>query len=261
MNFRIQLDIFLGPVDLLMYLVRRHELEVIDVPIAKITDQYLTFLDIIGQIDVNAVAEFLEVASTLIELKSQQALPGEEEITEPLEDPRQDVVRRLLEYKQFRDAASVLEERGRAWRERYARRAFSSALRERKLDEQPIHEVELWDLVSAFGRVLKSRAGGSGPENIRYDETPIHVYMRQIGDRLLREEQIAFTELFAGDCRRPALVGMFLAVLELVRHQHARATQPELFGEIWIAPGDEPLPTTLNIVGDYEHGGEQRAAA
>jgi segregation and condensation protein A len=109
--------------------------------------------------------------------------------------------------------------------------------------------------------VLKSRAGGTGPENIRYDETPIHVYMQRIGDRLARDGQVAFTALFAEDCKRPTLVGMFLAVLELVRHHHARATQQELFGEIWIAPGDEPLPAELGVIDNYDHGGERLAAA
>jgi segregation and condensation protein A len=261
MNFRVQLDMFLGPLDLLFYLVRKHELEVVELPIARITEQYVESLNIVGQIDVNAVGEFLEVASTLIELKSRSVLPGEEEIDEPLNDPRQDVVRRLLEFKQYRDAASILEERGRAWRERYPRRANSQPSRARRLDEQPIQEVELWDLVSAFGRVLKSKAGTSGPENIRYDDTPIHVYMQRISDRLVREGELAFTDLFADDCQRPVLVGTFLAVLELVRHHHAQATQPELFGEIWIALGEEPLPAELGVVDEYEHGGDRRAAA
>jgi segregation and condensation protein A len=252
MYFQVKLDIFLGPVDLLLYLVRKHELDVVEIPIARVAEQYLEFLAILEQIDVDAVGDFLEMASTLIEIKARSVLPAEEEVEEPLDDPRQELVRRLLEFKQYRDAASMLEELGRQRRDRYARRAVDGPRRTPSLDEQPIAEVELWDLVSAFGRVLKARFAAGGPENIRYDETPIHVYMQQIGERLTRDGRVAFTKLFDGPKARPTLVGMFLAVLELVRHQHARATQLEMFGEIWLEPGDEPLGANFSIADDDE---------
>ena len=120
----------------------------------------------------------------LIEIKSRMVLPGEEEVEQELEDPRQELVRRLLEYKQYRDAASMLEERSREWRERYPRMANDMSARPIEPHEQPIHEVELWDLVSAFGRVLKAKQATRGPENIRYDDTPIHVFMQRIDERL-----------------------------------------------------------------------------
>ena len=123
MRFSVHLDIFDGPLDLLLYLVRKHELDVADIPTAAVTDQFLSYLDVIQQLDVDGVGEFLEIASTLIEIKSRQMLPGEEEVAEELADPRNELVRRLLEFKQLRDAASMLEERGRAWQDRFARRA------------------------------------------------------------------------------------------------------------------------------------------
>jgi segregation and condensation protein A len=160
----------------------------------------------------------------------------------------------LLEYKQYRDAASILEERSREWQERYPRLTNDSSNRSLAPDEQPIQEVELWDLVSAFGRVLKARHAVQGPESIRYDETPIHVYMQRIDERLRREGRVAFTAFFETAVHKTALLGMFLAMLELVRHQHALAAQPELFGEIWLEAGAEPLPAELAAVSDYEHG-------
>jgi segregation and condensation protein A len=172
-------------------------------------------------------------------------LPGDEEVEEELEDPRQELVRRLLEYKQYRDAASMLEERSREWRERFPRMASDLPVRQMSPDEQPIREVELWDLVSAFGRVLKEKNALSGPESIRYDDTPIHVYMQRIDERLGRDGRVAFTAFFDAAVHKSTLVGMFLAVLELVRHQHARAAQPELFGEIWLERGETPLPAEL----------------
>jgi segregation and condensation protein A len=184
-------------------------------------------------------------------------LPADEEVQDELDDPRQELVRRLLEYKQYRDAASMLEERSREWRERFPRQASDLPMRAFSPDQQPIQEVELWDLVSAFGRVLKEKHAVTGPESIRYDETPIHVYMRQIDERLRRDGRTAFTTFFEASVHKSALVGMFLAVLELVRHQHARAAQLNLFGEIWLESGDVPLPQEIAVVADYDHGGSR----
>ncbi len=253
MHFRVDLDIFRGPLDLLLYLVRKHELDVSDIRVAKITEQFLEYISVLEQIDVDAVGDFLEVASLLIEIKSNMVLPGEEPVADELEDPRQELVRRLLEYKQYRDAASMLEERSREWRERFPRLANDLPGRNVSLDQQPIQEVELWDLVSAFGRVLKAKHAVAGPESIRYDDTPIHIYMRRIDERLRRDGRVAFTGFFENSVHKSTLVGMFLAVLELVRHQHARAAQPELFGEIWLELGEQPLPAELAVVTDYEH--------
>lgn len=243
MDFRIDLDIFRGPLDLLLYLVRKHEVEIVDIPIATITDQYLEYLAVLEQLDVNTVGDFLEMASTLIEIKSRMVLPrgGEEE--EVVEDPRQDLVKRLLEYKQFKDAASMLDERGRAWQERFGRLASDLPPRARNLAEEPIQELELWDLVSAFGRVMRDYHVPT-PSNIVYDETPIHVYMSRIHERLRQSGRIAFGDLFEPGMHKSALIGMFLAVLELVRHHGVHAEQQELHAEIWLCASDamsEPL--------------------
>jgi segregation and condensation protein A len=253
MPFRVELEIFRGPLDLLLYLVRKQELDVVDIRISAVTEQFLEYIAVLEQIDVDAVGDFLEVASLLIEMKSRDVLPGDEEVADELEDPRKELVRRLLEYKQYRDAASILEERSREWRERYPRIAIDLPGRNLSPDRQPLQEVELWDLVSAFGRVLKAKHAQSGPESIRYDETPIHIYMQRIDERLRRERRVGFTQFFEDAVHKSTLVGMFLAVLELVRHQHARAAQPELFGEIWLEPGETPLPADLKVVADYEH--------
>jgi segregation and condensation protein A len=106
--------------------------------------------------------------------------------------------------------------------------------------------------------VLKAKHAVSGPESIRYDETPIQVYMQRIDERLRRERRVAFTMFFEKAVHKSTLVGMFLAVLELVRHQHARAAQQELFGEIWLEPGDNPLPAELAAVGDDDGTANER---
>src|SRR5688572_9647103 len=117
MDFRVELDSFRGPLDLLLYLVRKHEMEITDIPISVIAEQYLAHLDVLTALDVNAVGDFLDLASSLIEIKSRLVLPrgGEEE--EVWEDPRHELVERLLEYKKYKDAASMIEERSRDWQQ------------------------------------------------------------------------------------------------------------------------------------------------
>lgn len=255
MDFRVDLDIFRGPLDLLLYLVRKHEVEIVDIPVATITDQYLEYLAVLEQLDVGAVGDFLGLASTLMEIKSQQLLPRGDEVEDGLEDPRQELVRRLLEYKRYRDAASILEERSRSWQQHYPRLSSDLPPRERNPAEEPIHEVELWDLVSAFGRIIRDTEA-SKPSNIVYDDTPIHVYMGRIHARLLQRGRLAFSDLFQPGMHRSTLVGIFLAVLELVNHQRVRVEQNSLFSEIWILPNLECTePLDLSNVDSYDHPG------
>ena len=253
MDFRVDLNIFRGPLDLLLYLVRKHEVEIVDIPIATITDQYLEYLTVLGQLDVNAVGDFLAMAALLIEIKSQQVLPRADEVEEELDDPRQELVRRLLEYKRYRDAASILEERSRDWQQHYPRLANDLPGRNRNLAEEPIHEVELWDLVSAFGRIIRENVAVK-PSSIVYDDTPIQVHMARIHARLIERGHLAFSDLFDSSMHKSAMVGMFLAVLELVRHHHIRVDQNDLFSEIWLLPNPECAgPLDLSNVDEYEH--------
>ena len=235
MRFRVQLDMFAGPLDLLWYLVRKQELDILDIPIARVTEQYLEMLTVLEVIDVNAVGDFLELATRLMEIKSKLMLPRheEEETEEQVEDPRQDIVQRLLDYKKYKDAASMLAERGQLWQQRFARRANDMPTGGVDPLEQEIHEVELWDLVSAFARVVRDNAAAT-PKAIRYDDTPIEVYMDRIRERLATEGRLAFSSLFEVGMIRSQMIGIFLAVLELIRHHHVQVEQPELFGEIWV---------------------------
>src|SRR3954466_16183685 len=155
MDFRVQLEVFRGPLDLLLFLVRKHELDVRDLPIALITDQYLQHLELLAQLDVNEVGDFLELASTLIEIKSQLVLPRGGEEAELWDDPRDQLVERLLEYKKYKDAACMLDERSRDWQQHHPRLADGVPRGAPAPAGQPIREVELWDLVSAMGRILR----------------------------------------------------------------------------------------------------------
>jgi segregation and condensation protein A len=250
MSFNVQIDIFRGPLDLLLYLVRKHEVAITDIPICAITDQYLAYMDVLQQLDVNAVGDFLDLASTLIEIKSRMVLPRGDEEEGELEDSRQDLVERLLEYKKFRDAASLLEDQSRSWQQHFARQSNDLPPRKTNLAEQPLHEVELWDLVSAFGRILREH-NAQQPSNIVYDDTPIHVYMERILQQLASEGRCAFWKLFQPGMHKSSMIGIFLAVLELVRHHDVQFEQDALFGEIWLYPGsNQARPIDVSKV-DY----------
>ncbi len=254
-DFRVDLNLFRGPMDLLLYLVRKHEVDILDIPIAAITDQYLEYLAVIEQLDVNAVGDFLDMASLLIEIKSQQVLPRADEVEDALEDPRKELVRRLLEYKKYRDAASMLEERGREWQLRFPRLMSDLPGRERDPAGEPIQEVELWDLVSAFGRIMRE-SDAARPSSIVYDDTPIHVLMERLLARLLAAGRLAFRDLFEPGMHKSTLVGIFLAILELVRFHRVRVEQNTLFGEIWLVPNPNCTePFDWSGVEEYEHPG------
>ena len=258
MSFLIDLDIYRGPLDLLLYLVRRNEVEVDELPVGQIASQYLDYVMVIQHLDINAAADFLEIASILTEMKSRSVLPRAEEEAEPeneiIEDPRRDLVRRLLEYKKFKDAASLLEEQGRQWQERFPRMAVDLPRRPRELADEPIHELEVWDLVSALARLLRDNQSAA-TTSIVYDDTPIHVFMERIHTRLVEHGRLAMSELFQPGMHKSTLVGLFLAILELVRHHGVRAEQEGDFGEIYITPGPEqsrslPLPMEDKPSGD-----------
>jgi segregation and condensation protein A len=260
MAFRVDLDIFRGPLDLLLYLVRQHELSASEIPILPITEQFLEHLAVLEQLDVNAVGDFLEMASTLLEIKSKLLLPcsEEDETDESWEDPREQLVQQLLEYKQYRDAASILEERGRHWAQCYTR--LSNDLPPREVDpaEQPIQEVELWDLVSAMGRVIRANEL-SRPASIIYDDTPIQVYMQRIHERLREDGQVAFSDMFQPSMHKSAMIGVFLAVLELVRHHCVYAEQELDHSEIYLMPGENfASELDLSDVDDYQAAAKPR---
>jgi segregation and condensation protein A len=202
---------------------------------------------------VNAVGDFLEMASMLVEIKSQMVLPRVADEAEVIEDPRDELVERLLEYKKFKDAASMLEERSRRWQQRYPRMA--SDLPPRRVDpaDQPIHELELWDLVSAFSRIVRD-ATAAKPTTIVYDDTPIHVHMQRIHQRLCEQGQCTFGEMFAAGMHKSALIGVFLSILELVRHHSVVCEQSEEHGEIHVLPGPAfTADAEFGEIDAYEH--------
>jgi len=251
-EYRVSLDLFGGPMDLLLYLVRRNEVDILDLPLAKITAQFLEFLEVLQLLDVGQASEFVATASTLVEIKSRTVLPRQEEEMAPAEElldeePHNDLVHKLLEYKRLREASQALEAQAALWHERYPRLTDERPRQGRDLADDLIKEVELWDLVSALARVLRRRTV-EHETSVRYDDTPISVYIERVADRVRREGRVAFSALFDTATKRGVIVGLFLAVLELLRHHAFRADQPVDYGEIWILPPtaeaeQSPAPT------------------
>lgn len=235
MAYKIELSTFAGPMDLLLYLIRQNEVDIYDIPIAEIAEQFVTYIELMESLDIEYAAEFLLMAATLMDIKARmlvpQVLEGEEDIEEELLDPREELVRELLEYKKFHDAALFLGER---FQDRSQR--FESGLDRIETGEKPLEEVEVWDLFNAFGTLL--RQIGTGLVEIQSTEVPVATYMEMIAGELQIKRSLPFASLFKDLQDRVAMVGMFIAILELVRLQRIRAFQPEEFGEISIEMRD-----------------------
>lgn len=250
MSFTVELDNYRGSIELLLFLVRKHEIRLEDLPLATINDQFAEMLDQEQTVDINAVGDFIDVVGTLIELKSRAVLPVEE--TEEVEviDPRENLVARLLEYKKFKDAAALLDEQGRRWRDCFARRANDLPPRKTNYADQPIDEVELWDLVSAYNRQMRD-AVPQLTEEVMYDETPIHVYMERIHALVRQRGEAYYSQLFEPGMHKSALIGIFLAILELARHHDLRTEQEVEQGEIVLRPGPD-FPDRLFVTDEVD---------
>jgi segregation and condensation protein A len=241
MDYQVDLATFRGPLDLLLYLVKRNEVDVLDIPIARILEQFQEYLALhLDWLDVERAGDFLVMAATLMEIKSKLLLPRSEEAAEE-EDPRLELVRQLIEYKKFKDAAALLEAQAERQSCRVGRQAVAAPAADPA--QQPLRPVELWDLVSAFGRLMRETLALQ-PQQIVVDQTPQHVYMEQLVERLGREARLPFSAVFTPPYHRGRLVGLFLAMLELIKARRLVAEQPEPFGDIWLAlaPPDQGAP-------------------
>lgn len=242
MSFQVDISQYCGPLELLLHIVRREELRLCDIPLAKIIDQYFDYLELLVELAIDDVAEFLEIASMLIEMKAKQAVPisdvmAEEGEDAPLDDFSDELVQRLIEYKRIRDAASILDEKGQRWRLRYSRLANDLPARRTEMNEQPLEPIEVWDLVSAFGRILRERQPPPSA-SVVYDDTPIHTYMERIHGLVNSQQRVELTSLFETGMHKSTLVAMFLATLELTRHYGLTTEQHDAGHPLYLLAGE-----------------------
>ena len=251
--YKVKLETFEGPLDLLLYLIRKNEVNIYDIPIALITEQYLGYIELMQELNLDVAGDFLVMASTLIHMKSRTLLPRPDpaQDDEVEEDPREALVRRLLEHQKYKAAAELLHERETLRSAQFMRPDASVA--EAAGDEyEPELEVDLFTLLAAFRGVLE-RANRRPRMVLPPEQITIEDRMQQLLARLSEHEACGFEELFAdGDGSRGFMIVTFLAVLEMIRLKLIRVFQSGSFGEIRVykraRPADAPHP-----IGDPEN--------
>ncbi len=245
-DYRVQLDSYSGPMDLLLYLIRRDEVDIYDIPISHILQQYLDYVRLLERLDPEFVGEFLVLAATLMEIKSRMLLPKPppEEAADTGLDPRADLVRQLLEYRTFREAAIRLADKAELHAQRFARPGQEIPGGEEEVD---LEDVQIWDLLTAFNKLLAAVGRAKATHDVRYDDTPIALHAADVLDRLDREgPTMPFEKIFEGRSRSE-MVGLFLALLELIRQKRVRIQQEKQFETIVITLIDAtPITTVLD---------------
>jgi len=250
-GYKVELDEFSGPLDLLLYLIRQEEVDITSIPIARITDQYLAHLDVLQLINVDLAGEFLLMAATLMEIKSRMLLP-KPELEEDEEDPRADLIRQLLEYKRFKDAARRLAGRADEQALKFGRgRAAILGLPEPEpQDDLPIDigELTVWDLVAAFRTILQQTSVRDVTRQISLDDRPLTNYCNDLLDKVRGRPIALFTEVFDPGAGRMALISTFLALLELMKRRRLRAEQGARAGEIRLVILDDSPVTAAELI-------------
>ena len=240
MSYKVRLEIFEGPLDLLLYLVKKDHLNIYDIPIARITEQYLQYLELMQLLDLNIAGEFLVMAATLMQIKSQMLLPAEE--TEPAEpeeqDPRAELVRRLLEYEKFKEIAQDLRQRESNQQEVFKR----PKLPEKEVvgESEVYFEASIFDLINAFTQALKDIPKDLFYEVIK-DEFTIEEKIHSILHLLVVTPAVSISELFGKAKNKMEIIVIFLAILELMRLKEIIARQKGLFKEIEISRNKENI--------------------
>ncbi len=240
---KVKLEFFEGPLDLLLYLIRKNEVDIYNIPIAQITEQYLRYLEFMRMLDLNIASEFLSISATLIYIKSKMLLPADERIQEEPEeqDPRAELVRKLLEYKKFKEAAEKL-----AQMEIVRKEIFTRSPLELNFDaeEGPYFEASLFDLISAFSKALEKVPREEFFEVVK-DEFTVEGKIHEILHILLVQPVIYLTSLFQKAKNRLEVVTIFLSILELIRLKEIIVRQKRLFDEIQIIRNKENIKPKL----------------
>jgi segregation and condensation protein A len=272
-DYRVNLDIFAGPLDLLLYLVRKEEVDIYDIPIARITEQYIRYIDILKNLDIDLAADFLVMAATLMQIKSAMLLPRAEPgaiDVDELSDPRAELIRQLLEYKRFKDAANLLSAAADEQRERFSRPdTIIEQLKPQTEPEIDLDHVSIWDLLEAFDKIMEATGAKLDISHIA-DDTPIDLYQIELLHRLQTEGAMPMERIFASAKSRLIMVGLFLALLELIRDglvwaeqfDPAHHEQSEPVGSIYLKaltdePAEQAVRKAILAAAEAEQAAEQ----
>ncbi len=241
MSYKVRLELFEGPLDLLLYLVKKDHLNIYDIPVSEVTEQYMRYLELMQLLDLNIAGEFLVMAATLLQIKSKMLLPVDETQQEPQEedDPRAELIKRLLEYEKFKEIAEQLRQRETSQQEVFKRPKVESEV-EVPEEAGMYFEASIFDLINAFSKALEDV-----PKNLFYevikDEFTIEEKVHQILHLLLVESSMKISQLFARAKHKIEVIVTFLAILELIRMKEIVARQKGLFDEIEIVRNKENI--------------------
>jgi len=258
----VRLPIFEGPLDLLLHLIKKNEVQITDIPIATITDQYLAMLEELPELNLDGAGEYLVMAATLMVIKSRMLLPSTGEDDEPEEDPRTELVQQLVEYQRFREVAAALGDRHVLHRDVFAGGGETVEPGPAGEEPPPVRDASLGELLDALRDVLQRvrppRAHEIGRETISLREC-----VSRILARFVLDERVEFASLFAADAGRGEVIVTFLALLELIRLRVLRARQEERFAaivlELAVASVDEAAMRVRDLGDLEEWRGEEEA--
>ncbi len=232
-TYSIKLPIFEGPLDLLLHLIKENKIDIYDIPIAVITRQYLEYIEMMKELNLDIAGEFLLMAATLIHIKSRMLLPVEEVTGEEPEDPRFELVQRLIEYQAFKDASLALREKEEEWSNVFHRECAGEKIEEDEAAaELDLFDLSLFDLLGAFKKLLEKAP--LEVVGITKETLTVKDRIGFIIEKLENQDTVRFEDLFGETPTRARLIVTFMALLEILRLGLARAYQEKDFGPIWI---------------------------
>jgi segregation and condensation protein A len=251
--YLVQIEQFEGPLDLLLHLIKKNEVDIYNIPIAAITKQYLEYIELMKELNLDIAGEFLVMAATLLQIKSRMLLPVPKEDDEAeVEDPRAELVRRLLEYQRYREASSEMVSRNLLGRDIFARKFESPELAELEPKEVPA-DVELFELIEAFQKVL-SRVSVETFHRVVTDGISIADRISEVLSCLHETKTVCFAALFNEGMTRDLLVVTFLSILELCKLKLIKITQLERMGTIWLTLNEDAGDAGSEGPGIFEGG-------
>ena len=242
MSYKVKLQIFEGPLDLLLFLIKKEKVDISDIPISKVTKQYLEYLELMKLLDLDIAGEFLVMAATLMHIKSKMLLPQEENAEEQEEesDPRDELVRRLLEYKKYKEAAGELLDMHAESKNIFFRKGAGEREKILTNDGEEYFEASLFDLIGSFRKVL-SRVSKETFHAVINGGFTVSDKIHEIYHMLAQEPKIYFSKLFQKAGSRDEVIALFLAILELIKMRDIFVAQKDAFGEIEVIRNSEFL--------------------
>lgn len=255
-SMNVNLDVFEGPMDLLLYLIRKNNLDIYDIPIAQITREYLDYLEVMKDLNLDVAGEFLVMASTLMQIKAKTLLPSQAEPgADEGPDPAAELISKITEYQKYKEAAKFLDARFEVYKDVFYRGSplFS--------DAEKILNLEMFELIEAVKRAMERVEDKADGPAVRGEQFPIETRMEKILDLLSSRDWLLLDDVFTGETKKLGVITCFMALLELIKLRRIMARQDAPLGEIRIYLRNEPGEPAAQTAGQQAQPAEQPAAA